>query len=216
MKLYITNLSLWALIFFYAPIVLWLMWRIWRNSRLRVVEKTLALFSAVLLAYAIPLGDVTVNSIAMAKACPSAGLQIYKTAEVEGFVGRYGLRDVPYQFIEFPKQRVDGTDYWIRYERNPDGSISEKSLDQPTAEYEVIYEQWHVDRGRDVETSRYSIRNRLSGELLAEWNLFNPIPGWLDRTLVVRWFGAGGRDGCHGDPAYGFESRVLIPSRHDQ
>lgn len=216
MKLYITNLSLWVLILFYAPLVLWVMWRIWRMPRLRGAKKALALLSAALLAYAIPLGDVTVNSIAMEKACPSAGLHIYKTAEVEGFIGRYSLRDIPYRFVEFPKQRVDGTDYWIRYERNPDGSISEKSLDIPTAEYEIVYEQWHVDRGRKVETSRYFVRNRLSGELLAEWNLFNPIPGWLDRNFVIRWFGSGGRDGCHGKPAYGFEPQVLIPKRPNQ
>lgn len=212
MKFYITDLSLFVLIFLYLPFVLWGLWRVWRSPRLRGAWKAGAMILSMLLAYAIPLGDVTVNSIAMAKVCPSAGLHIYKTAEVEGFVGRYSLSDVPYRFIEFPKQRVDDTYYWIRYERDPDGNISETHLEKPTAEYEVIDGQWHVDDSRGVEVSAYVIRNRISGEVLAERNLFNPLPGWLDKILVVRWFGVGGRRGCWGEPSAGIsEFKVLLP-----
>ena len=213
MKLYITNLSLYVLIFFYLPVVLWVLWRIWRNPRWRGAGKAVLLFFAVLLAYAIPLGDVTLNSIAMEKVCPSAGLHIYKTVEVEGFVGHYNLPGSQYRFIEFPTLRADGSYYWIRSEKKPDGSISMIELAQPTAEYEVISVDWHLDEERGVESSAYVVRNRLSGEALAEWNLFNPLPGWLDKILVVSWFGTGGRDGCHGEPAYGFETKVLIPKQ---
>jgi hypothetical protein len=214
MKLYITAPSVFVLIVFYLPVVLWVLWRIGRSPRWRGMKKSGVMILALLLAYAIPLGDVTVNSIAMAKVCPSAGLHIYRTVEVEGFIGHYNLKDKPYQFIEFPTPRVDGTYYWMRSEKNLDGSIAVKNLEQPTAEYEIAYEQWHIDKEREVETSRYVVRNRKSGEILAERNLFNPRPGWLDRILVYRWFGTGGREGCHGEPSAGIdELKVLIPKK---
>lgn len=213
MKLYITAPSVFILVAFYLPVVLWGLWRIWRSPRWRGARKAGVLLLAVLLAYAIPLGDVTVNSLAMAKVCPSAGLHIYKTVEVEGFIGHYTLRDSPYQYIEIPTLRANDTHYWARHEKQADGSITRTELAQPTAEYEVISVDWHLDKERGVESSAYVVRNRISGEVLAEWNLFNPLPGWLDKILVVRWFGTGGRDGCHGEPAYGFETKVLIPKQ---
>lgn len=213
MKFYITNLSLFVLLVIYLPIAVGVLWRLWRSPRWQGAMKAGVLILAILLAYAIPLGDVTVNSMAMAKVCPSAGLHIYKTVVVDGFIGHYNLRGSPYQFIEFPTLRANETYYWARSEKMPDGSISVKELAQPTAEHEVISVDWHLDKARGVESSAYVIRNRISGETLAEWNLFNPLPGWLDRFLVIRWFGTGGRDGCHGEPAYGFESKVLIPQQ---
>lgn len=212
MKFYITNLSLFLLIFLYLPIIAWMMWRVWRSPQLRGAWKAGALMLAALLAYAVPLGDVTVNSLAMAKVCPSAGLHIYKTVKVEGFIGHYNLRGSPYQFIEFPTLRANGTYYWVRSEKNPDGSISVKELAQPMAEYEVVDGQWYVDKSRGVEVKSEAIRNRISGEVIAERNLFNPLPGWLDKILVVRWFGTGGRYGCWGEPSAGIdETKVLIP-----
>lgn len=214
MKLYITAMSLFVLAMFYLPVVLWVLKRLWRSPQWQGAGKAGVLLLASLLAYAIPLGDVTLNSIAMAKVCPSAGLHIYKTVEVEGFIGRYDLRNRPYRFIEFPTLRADQTNYWIRSEKKPDGSIFLTELEQPTAEYEITYEQWHVDKERGIEASRYVIRDRVSGEVLAERNLFNPIPGWLDKTLIYRWFGYGGRDGCHGAPSAGIdETKVLIPKQ---
>lgn len=213
MKLYITSLSVLVLIFIYLPIVLWALWRLWRSPRWRGAAKACVMLLAALLAYAIPLGDVTVNSIAMAKVCPNAGLHIYRTVEVDGFIGHRTLDYAPYKFIEFPTLRTNGTYYWVHSEKRPDGSISEKKLEQPTAEYEVIDGQWHVDSNLGVEAMTDVVRSRISGEILAERNLFNPLPGWLDKILVIRWFGTGGRDGCHGEPAYGFEPKVLIPKQ---
>jgi hypothetical protein len=217
MKLYITDLSLFVLIIFYLPFVLLVLWRVLRKS-LPFGRKMGMAALIVVIAYAIPLGDVTINSIAMAKVCPSAGLHIYRTVEVEGYLTDIGDGDIlkkhPYRFIERPQLNVDGTYDWIHYEKQPDGTVFYGRLDQPTAEYEVAYEQWHVDKKRGVESSAYVVRNRLSGEVLAERNLFNPLPGWLDKILVYRWFGIGGRDGCHGAPSAGIdESMILIPKQ---
>lgn len=214
MKFYITAISIFVLAVFYMPLVIWILKRIWRNPRWRGMQKAGVLTLAVLLAYAIPLGDVTVNSLAMAKVCPTAGLHIYKTVEVEGLVGHYDVRDRPYRFIEFPTMRANGTHYWIRSEKQPDGSVTTTELERPTAEYEIVYVQWHKDITRGVESSAYIVRNINSGEILAERNLFNPLSGWVDRALVYRWFGYGGREGCHGAPSAGIdETRILIPKK---
>jgi len=216
MTLYITPPSIFILVVFYLPVVLWVLWRVGRSPRWQGAKKAGAMMLTLLLAYTIPLGDVTFNSMAMAKVCPSAGLHIYRTVEVEGYVdsgSEITLRQSPYKFIESPQLKVDGSYYWNRYEKQSDGTIYRTRLEQPTAANEIVYEQWHVDKERGIEASRYVVRNRISREILAEWNLFNPRPGWLDRMLVYRWFGTGGAAGCHGISGYGFESKVLIPKQ---
>ncbi len=158
MKLYITDMSLFVLAVFYLPLVLWLLWKVLRQH-MHWANKVVLATLTLMLAYAIPLGDVTVNSIAMAKACPSAGLHIYKTVEVDGFIGRYDVRDRPYRFIEFPTLRADHSSYWKRSEKHPDGSISAIELTQPTAEYEVLFGEWRYDESRGVSLLRDVIRN---------------------------------------------------------
>ena len=216
MKLYMTSLSAWVLIIFYLPLVLFVLWKIVRKP-LSTGKKSLALILFLILAYAIPLGDVTLNSIAMAQVCPSAGLHVYKTVEVEGYLTEMGdgelLNKYPYKFIEAPEHLVDGSYRWWHYEKQPDGKIVITKLTQPKSDYEFVYVDWHIDKKRSVEASGRIIRNRSSGEILAERNFFNPISGWVDRVLVYRWFGYGGREGCHGTPANGFESQVLIPKK---
>lgn len=210
MKLYITDMSLFVLAVFYLPLVLWILWKILKQP-ITAIKKAVLTALTLTLAYAIPLGDVTINSIAMAKVCPSAGLHIYKTAAVEGYFGDLGGKDTleryPYRFVE--TTRPGGQ--IVRYEKGVDGTISFRLLDQPTAEYEVVSVQWHLVKELGVENSAYVVRSRISGEVLGRWDLFNSMPGWLDKILVVRWFGTGGWMGCHGEPAYGFERKVLIP-----
>jgi len=211
MKLYITAMSLFVLVVFYLPLVLWVLKRIWNSPRWHGIKKAGILILALILAYAIPLGDVTVNSLAMDKVCPTAGLHIYKTVEVEGFAGDLGGRDdlerFPYRFVE---AKSPGG-HIVRYERQPDGSISVERGNQPTAEYEVVSVQWHFDKKLYVDTSSYLIRNRVTGDVLAEYPIFKSLPGWVDRFFVYRWFGYGGRDGCYGLPTNNFIQQVLIP-----
>jgi len=181
---------------------------------------------ATVLAYVIPLGDVTINSLAMAKVCPTAGLHIYKTVEVEGYIdsgSELTLRQSPYKFIESPQFQINQTYRWKRFEKQPDGSISVKELLQPTAEYEVLmgntyakfngYERAGYDQNTHTEKDRWLIRNRLTGEVLAEWLFYRALPGWVDRVLVYRWFGTGGSAlSCtSGSDVSGWREKVLIP-----
>lgn len=213
MKLYITGMSLFVLAVFYLPLVLWALWKLLKRP-IPTPRKTALIILLLAIAYAIPLGDVTINSLAMAKVCPTAGLHIYKTVEVEGFVGSTALRDAPYRFNESPTRRVDGTYYWRRFEKQPDGSISVTELENPTAEYEVIDGQWSYDQKRGVLVMRDMIRNRISGEVLAESFLFNSLPGWLDRVLVYRWFGSGRHVDCNATTIE--KTKILIPNQSNR
>ncbi len=110
MKLYITAASVFVLLVFYLPLVLFLLWRIVRRKRLGKIAKAVVIPVVLIIAYAIPLGDVTLNSIAMAKVCPKAGLHVYKQVRVEGDFDRSGgehvLQKFPYRFIEYREKKL--------------------------------------------------------------------------------------------------------------
>lgn len=218
MKLYISDLSIIVLVIFYLPIVLWVLRIIWK-SNLKGATKTTALIGTLIVAYLIPLGDVTYNSIAMAKVCPTAGLHVYKTVEVEGYLTDIGdgdiLKKYPYRFIETPQLKTDGTYYWIHYERQPDGTISRGQLDQPKAEYEVRYGDGHYDQSTHTEKASWVIQSRITKETIAEWLFFRALPGWLDRVLVYRWFGSGGSAlSCTSRSDFSsWEQKVLLPKQ---
>lgn len=204
MKLYISDLSLLVLAIFYLPLVIWVLWRVVRSPKLAGLKKVFAVLVVLILAYAIPLGDVTLNSIAMTKVCPKAGLHIYKKVQVEGYFDQGAsentLLNHPYHYAyRFVETKRPGTKV-IRYERQSDGSIKKTELDQPTAEYEVVYEGWQPDKTARVSRLRDLVRNRVTGEIIAERLLFNPFHGWVDRYLLNRWFGAT-LHGCHGPAA---------------
>jgi len=210
-KLYITEASIFVLLIFYLPLVLFFLWRIVRSKRLGTVAKTVAIPIFLIIAYAIPLGDVTLNSIAMAKVCPKAGLHVYKQVQVEGYfdrrAGDYTLNNYPYRFVEIP--RKDGQ--VIRLERQEDGRVERTVHDKTTAQYEVVYEEVAFNRELGVENKRYWIRDRDTQDVLGEWLEFGVLPGWLDRVLVIRWFG-GSIGACGNDPeAYLFRSTILQP-----
>jgi hypothetical protein len=213
MKLYISDLSLFLLAVFYLPLVILVLWRIAR-SRLTLGMKALALVSTLVVAYAIPLGDVTMNSIAMARVCPTAGLHIYKRVKVEGYFDRSGGEDVlqkyPYRFIETKRP---GTKI-IRFERQADGSINRTELDAPTAEYEVVYDSKAPVPELGVRSrQRWWVRDRTSGDAVGEWLAFSPMHGWVDRYLLNRWFGVG-LPGCSGEKglASRFPFELLPPN----
>lgn len=212
MKLYISDLSLLVLAIFYLPLVIWVLWRVVRSAKLTGLKKVFAVLVVLILAYVIPLGDVTLNSIAMAKACQRVGVHIYKTARVEGYFDSLGSEDFfrhrpGFQFVEY--KRPGET---VRLEKR-NGQIMKSILPAPTAEYEVLLGEWSVDRAKRVEVSRDVIRHRTDGEVLAERVIFNPMPGWVDRLLLVRWFGEF-MPGCREAPPiswYAFQEKVLSP-----
>ena len=210
MKLYITAGSVFVLVLFYLPVVLFVLWRIARSKRLSRLGKAFILPLFLFVAYAIPLWDVTQNSFAMAKVCPTAGLHVYKQVKVEGYFDRSASEQVleryPYRFIEYtrPGEKI------TRLERDSTGTISKSIHDTPMSEYQVEYEDWKLDRTLKAFVLRDVIKHTATSQVVGERLLFNPIPGWVDRVLVLRWFG-GAIQGCHGKKDYEFRSKILIP-----
>jgi len=212
MKLYISGLSILILLIFYMPLVLFILWRIVK-SNFGKAAKVIAILVFLLLAYAIPLGDVTVHSMAMAKVCPNAGLHVYKQVKVDGYFDPSASDQIldlyPYQFIEYT--RPGARERIIHVERSQDKRTIKSTLDTPAARYEIKYEGWGINKDLGVSVLRDSVINRNTNEVLGERLLFNPIPGWLDRVLVLRWFG-GAIQGCHGQAGYEFRSKILVPN----
>lgn len=217
MKLYISPVAVSALALFYLPLVLWVLWRIVRAPRLGRTAKYIAVPTVVIVAYVIVLGDVTMNSLAMSKACERAGLHVYKKVRVEGYLasgaGRILLEKYayPYRFLEQP----DSNGKVFHHERQSDGSVVTSILEQPTAEYEVVSEDKSPVPELGVGSMRRSfVRNRQSGEVIGEWLSFSPLHGWVDRVTLIRWFGAG-LPGCSGAPgiASRFPIEILPPKQ---
>lgn len=221
MKLYISDISVFALIIFYLPLVIWL-WRKIIKMPVTITKKIVLSVLFFIIAYLIPLGDVTFNSIAMAKACPTAGLKIYKTVEVDGYLGlahRDDLKRSQYHFLE---GRAPGGKV-VRYEKQSDGTIVTTKLDKPTAEYEVLYPSDHgksnglllkeFDQKTRTQKSRRVIRNRITGEVLAEWLFVSGSAGWLDHALLYSWAGTGGGllSCTHGSDFSIWPGSVLLP-----
>lgn len=208
MKLYISDLSLILLAVLYLPLVLWALWKLASTPRLRRRTKVALLPVALLIAYAIPLGDVTLNSIAMKRACQKAGLHIYKRVKIEGYLdssnSETSITELGYRFAEIPKPGFSGGKFIdaltiVHLERDQRGEIIRTELDRPKSDYEVINaDATPSPQERLGSKGRTYIRNRHTREVLGEWLSFHPMHGWLDRLTLNRWFGSS-LPGCNGD-----------------
>lgn len=142
----------------------------------------------LLLAYAIPLGDVTWHSWNMNKACKNAGLHVYRTVVVDGFIPEQSvsegvLEKYPYQFIE-TRPRKNKNDTVFRLERVNEQIIKIDGA-QPLAEWEYIRAHFdHPDKSLGVTVDREVIRNRRTGEVIAEDFSFKVWRGWIDAKIA--------------------------------
>ncbi|MES9857004.1 MAG: hypothetical protein ABW166_10415 [Sedimenticola sp.] len=227
MKLYISDLSLYVLMVTYLPLVIYLLVRLLLNKNISKLAKTVSIAVGIPIAYAIPFGDVTLNSMAMTKACPKAGLYVYKKVEVDGFLDSTVVpRDMARDGYQFMETYVRGGGY-ARFDLQGDGEIIRTEMDEPTAEYEVRYEVYSrtldgtfrrlysgkesfVYKGEEgIEElpvvggkryggmERWHARNRITKEVVGEWITFSPLHGWVDRIFLHRLFGAS-LSGCNG------------------
>lgn len=217
MKFYISDLALGLLVIFYLPVVLWALWKILRTKAIAGWRKAAILVATVLLAYAIPLGDVTIHSLGMRVACEKAGLHVYKQVAVEGYIDSNTSPDIlakdheryPYRFFEFPTSQGK----FKHHEHMPDGSVVTTVRDQPEAEYEIIWDYPRSLPGLHVGSiAHVYVRHRASGEILGERLILGPRHGWIDRIVLLGWFGQG-LPGCPvGMPTYAnLVQQILLP-----
>ena len=136
----------------------------------------------LVVAYVIPLGDVTLNSWHMAKVCPNAGLHVYRRVNVEGFIPEIVLsRDIlekySYNYLE---SRKDARGLVYRLERTALGFIELNDV-RPKAEWEIVN---HIieraDKFSGVNVERKVIRNIKSREVIAEDIHYAAFSGWID------------------------------------
>jgi len=93
MKLYISEGAAWLLLVVYAPLVLFVLWLLWRKLPKRMLIRGAAVLVAAFIFAAIPLWDVVITSAQMAKLCPQAGITIKRTVTVDGFYTNLGGSD---------------------------------------------------------------------------------------------------------------------------
>lgn len=180
------------LLLIYLPLVVlglfWLWRRVLPASPWGKLAGTLAyLIAAVLLV----LGDVLHTHWQMAWLCPDAGLQVYRSVEVEGFYSEVGLDPRAeltkgYQYVEFAASgnRLG----WIRWRE--DGTVTEGSCSmqeancKPQSRYWLIGERYQPV-SRNVLANAYEIVERQTGEVLGRDKWYTALPGWLDQQLVA-------------------------------
>ena len=211
MKLYI-GLAGPVLLIFYLPLVLIgllvLVSKVWRWKK-----RYWAIPLYLILAYLIPLGDVTWHSWKMSKVCDQAGLHVYRTVVVGGFQGQYADRDTmkehPYVFVE--STPYPGEESVNRFERRGDEIICTK-VPKATAEWEIVQDRlFYNDRVLGVVVNGKVIRNRHTGEIIAKYRHYTALKGWVDALIGSVIDNSAG--GCYRDPNMLTEfHNILIPS----
>ena len=90
MRFYISGGALLLLTLVYLPVVVLVLRLLWRRLPARRAIRIGVAVLAAIAAAAIPLWDVAITSVQMARLCPSAGLKVYKAVEVEGYLTNFG------------------------------------------------------------------------------------------------------------------------------
>ena len=211
MKLYI-GLAGYLLLFVYLPLALAGLAILFFKAKSWVI-RAWAVPLYLILAYAIPLGDVTVNSWNMAKVCPKAGLHVYKTVVVDGFLGEFVGRDTmeryPYVFVENPSISNDLAA--VHFERQQD-QIVDFVVPRSTAEWEYVRDPFdYPDKSLGVTVDRDVIRNRKTNEVIAEHMAYSAWRGWIDAMIASVINNPAGI--CYTRPTMSEEfQEILIPS----
>ncbi len=210
MKLYI-GLAAYVLLFIYLPLALiGLVILLFKVKTWKTRAWAIPLY--LILAYAIPLGDVTWHSWNMAKVCPKAGLHVYRTVVVDGFmpVSEEYVKQKPYRFAE---TRVDKAGLVTRWERTTSGI---QKLDHVVPKSEWILESGISipDYELGVSKTHEFIQNRLSKEVIAERWFFSAWYSWVDILIGSTIDNSAGS--CNGGSQLILASieKILIPSEH--
>ena len=137
----------------------------------------------LILAYAIPLGDVTWHSWNMAKVCPKAGLQIYRTVKADGFMhgGEYTVRERGYLFAESKINLSDGL--VTRWEKTKFG-VQRFDRVSPKSEWELVSSTALPAYEQGVSKEYEAIRNRVNGEIVAERSVYIAWRGCVDASIA--------------------------------
>lgn len=165
----------------------------------------------VLVAYAIPLGDVTWHSWNMAKVCPKAGLHIYRTVVVDGYMPgdpEY-VRKKGYRFMESHA----GPDGLVNRWEKVGAEVVRIDNVPAKSEWEERIDGQKPDCTLGVTVTHEYIQNRKTKEVIAETWFFYAWRGWIDA-----WIGSvidNSPGGCDGGARhlFGYHQQILIPNK---
>lgn len=190
MKIYISEGALLLLGLFYLPVVIWLLWKVWKNLPPQLPIRIAAIVIASVIAAAIPLGDVTITSLQMAKLCPQAGVFVKRSVKVDGFYTKFGSPDMLDRGFKYIESRGVGNQI-IVYSREGGKTQTEKydvKEYQIKSRYEyIVDEESGPYQGRqNIGISKSVVRDRTTGEELGYTLRYKAYPGWVDRNTISR------------------------------
>jgi hypothetical protein len=190
MKFYISGGALWLLLIFYTPVVLFLLWWLWRKLPKRLPIRIGVSLVALIIAAAIPLGDVMITSVQMAKLCPQAGVTINRTVNADGFYTNIGGSDHlkrGFKYVEVKSGNV------VKIYTESDDAIqiqeinTEKNAYVPKSRYEFIFRSTDVPAGYlHIDRDRSIARDRETAEELGFTIRYTAYAGWVDRNTIAR------------------------------
>jgi len=209
MKLYI-GLAGPLLLFVYLPLVLIGLVALFRKVK-QWKTRAWAIPLYLILAYVIPLGDVTWHSWNMSKVCPKAGLHVYRTVMVDGFMpgSEYAVQKRGYRFAEGTIDTKTGL--VTRWEKTETG-VQRLDGVPSKSEWELISTIATPDYKLGVSKTYEAIQNRFAKEVIAERKVFLAWRGWIDA-----WIGSvidNSVGGCDGGSRMLRDSieKILIPA----
>lgn len=155
----------------------------YRARPLRARLKSSVRLTAIVVGLWLVIGnaDVAFNSALANKLClGEGGMHVYGHAEVEGFVGR--------SFEYWSKEGFKYTEVWngkgqrIRVSNDAGGQIQVQIVDKFISRYEVTGDETVVYKR--FPRNRRFVRDRSTGEKLAEYVNFKIYPGLYDRLII--------------------------------
>lgn len=190
MKLYISEGALLLLVLFYLPVVIWILWKAWKNLPPRLPIRITGIVIASAIAVAIPLWDAAITSYHMAKLCPHAGVFIKHSVKVDGFYTKFGSPDMLDRGFKYIESRGVGNQiivYSIEGEKTRTDKYDVKDY-QIRSRYEYIFdaESGPYQGRKDIGISKSIVRDRATGEELGYTLRYKAYPGWVDRNTISR------------------------------
>ncbi|HAD04470.1 MAG TPA: hypothetical protein DCF93_07535 [Desulfuromonas sp.] len=182
--IYMTDLGKIAYVVIYLPLILGLLW--WLFRQFRSAWPFLVALSLVLLT--LPFWDVYTISREADRLCKEqGGLRVYKTVEAEGFLGDSGIEiwsKYGFKFVE-----SGGGDKMSRYSI-VDGKPTHQRVEKFISHYQLNTGDNHRVIEKYFARTNYQVIDLRSDEILGELVTFSIYPGWLD-NIVVRLSGTG-------------------------
>ena len=206
------------LLYVYLPFVIrGLLIMAYKIKRWRTAFWAVPLYLA--LAYVIPLGDVTWHSWHMAQVCPQAGVHIYRRVKVDGYyssyyAGKETLEQYQYTFVE--KNGSPGNPGYTRFERKNGEIVTLLKVPELQAEWELfLINPARPDKKLGVSVNYSAIRNRHTGEVIAESFYYRAWSGWVDAWIGSVIDNTAGNCG-EGPRLPRIMSEILIPKGAEQ